>query len=64
MVAGGHNTTTPYSRNYPPMVSWDSVSKDNFKNSAFKYLKVIACDIQNTYLTEKCHEKIWTMSGP
>ena len=27
-------------------------------------LKVLACDIQNAYLTAKCREKIWTRAGP
>ena len=27
-------------------------------------LQVIACDIQNAYLTANCHEKIWTYAGP
>ena len=27
-------------------------------------LKVLPCDIQNTYLTAKCREKIWTIAGP
>ena len=24
----------------------------------------MACDIQSTYLTANCHEKIWTYAGP
>ena len=27
-------------------------------------LDLLACDIQNTYLTAKCREKIWTISSP
>ena len=27
-------------------------------------LKVLSCDIWNTYLMAKCHEKIWTRAGP
>ena len=27
-------------------------------------LDILACDIQNTYLTAQCHEKIWTVAGP
>ena len=31
---------------------------------ALNVLQVMACDIQNAYLTENCHEKIWTYVGP
>ena len=27
-------------------------------------LDILACDIQNAYLTAKCREKIWTIAGP
>jgi hypothetical protein len=27
-------------------------------------LKVMACDVQNAYLTADCREKIWTVAGP
>ena len=31
---------------------------------ALNGLKVMACDIQNAYLTADCREKIWTIAGP
>ena len=31
---------------------------------ALNGLQVMACDIQNAYLTVNCHEKIWTYAGP
>ena len=27
-------------------------------------LDILACDIQNAYLTAVCREKIWTRAGP
>ena len=32
--------------------------------AALNGLQVMACDIQNAYLTANCHEKIWTYAGP
>ena len=32
--------------------------------AALKGLDILACDIQNTYLTEKCREKIWRIAVP
>ena len=32
--------------------------------AALKNLKVLACGIQNAYLTAKCREKIWTIAEP
>jgi Reverse transcriptase (RNA-dependent DNA polymerase) len=32
--------------------------------AALNDLKVMACDIQNAYLTADCREKIWTRAGP
>ena len=34
------------------------------KLAALNGLGVLACDIQNVYLTAQCREKIWTVSGP
>ena len=31
---------------------------------ALNGLDILACDIQNAYLTAKCREKIWTIAGP
>ena len=63
MVAGGHNITTPTSLTYSSVVSRDSV-RISLKISVLNYLKVIAFDIQNAYLTVKFREKIWTAAEP
>ena len=62
MVAGGHNTTTPSSLTYYSVVSRYRV-RIALKFSAVNYLKVLAYNIQNGYLTEKCRENIWTVVG-
>ena len=63
MVAGGHMTTTPASLTYSSVVSRDSV-RIAFLIAALNDLKVMACDIQNAYLTAKCREKVWCRAGP
>ena len=35
-----------------------------FNISALNELDIMACDIHNSYLTEHCREKIWTLVGP
>ena len=32
--------------------------------AALNGLDLLACDIQNAYLTAKCREKIWNIAGP
>jgi hypothetical protein len=63
MVAGGHMTSTPSSLTYSSVVSRDSV-RIALTIAALNDLKVLACDIQNAYLTAPCREKIWTVAGP
>ena len=62
IVSEGNNTTTPSNLTYSSVVSQDSARID-LKISALNYLRVITCDIQNVYLTTKCREKIWTVTG-
>ena len=63
-VAGGHTTEVPESIiTYSSVVSRDSV-RLAFTIAALNGLKVMACDIQNAYLTADCREKIWTIGGP
>ena len=62
-VAGRHTTETPTSLTYSSVVSRDSV-RIILLIAALNGLQVMACDIQNTYLTANCHEKIWTYAGP
>jgi hypothetical protein len=62
-VAGGHTTEVPSSLTYASVVSRDSV-RIALTIAALNGLKVLACDIQNAYLTADCREKIWTHAGP
>lgn len=63
MVAGGHMTETPSTLTYSSVVSRDSV-RIALMIAALNDLKVLACDIQNAYLTAPCREKVWTIAGP
>ena len=62
-VAGGHKTEAPASITYSSVVSRDSV-RIALTIAALNGLEVLACDIQNAYLTAPCREKIWTKAGP
>ena len=62
-VAGGHTTETPMSLPCSYVVFRDSV-RIILLIAALNGLQVMACDIQSAYLTENCHEKIWTYAGP
>ena len=62
-VAGGHTTEVPSTLTYVSVVSRDSV-RIALTIAALNDLKVMACDIQNAYLTAYCREKIWTRAGP
>ena len=62
-VAGGHTTDTPACMTYASVVTRDSV-RIALTIAALNDLKILACDIQNAYLTAECREKIWTRAGP
>ena len=62
-VAGGHTTETPSTLTYSSVVSRDSV-RIILLVAALNGLNIMACDIQNAYLTAGCLEKIWTIAGP
>ena len=62
-VAGGHTTDVPATLTYASVVSRDSV-RIALTIAALNDLQVMACDIQNAYLTADCREKIWTRAGP
>ena len=63
-VAGGHTTEVPDSIiTYSSVVSRDSV-RIALTIAALNGLQIMACDIQNAYLTADCREKIWTVGGP
>ena len=63
LVAGGHTTDAPTTFTYSLVVSRDSI-RIALTVAALNELEVMACDIQNAYLTADCHEKIWTQAGP
>ena len=48
---------------YSSVVSRDSV-RIALTIAALNELKVLSCDIQNSFLTAKTREKIWTRAGP
>ena len=62
-VAGGHTTETPSTLTYLSIVSRDSV-RIILLVVALNGLNIMACDIQNAYLTADCREKIWTIARP
>ena len=62
-VASGHTTETPTSLTYSSVVSRDLV-RIILLIATLNGLQVMACDIQNAYLTANCREKIWTYVGP
>lgn len=62
-VAGGQMTDVPSTLTYASLVSRDSV-QTALTIAALNDLKIMACDIQNAYLTTDCREKIWTRAGP
>ena len=63
MVAGVHTTENPAALTYASVVSRDSV-RIALTIAALNDVKVLACEIQNAYLTAKCREKIWTIAVP
>ena len=63
LVAGGHTTDPPSSLTYSSVVSRDSV-RILLLIASLNDLDILACDIQNAYLTAECREKIYTIAGP
>ena len=63
LVGGGHMTTAPTSITYSSVVSRDKM-RIALTVAALNGLDILACNIQNAYLTAKCREKIWTIAGP
>jgi hypothetical protein len=62
-VADDHKTKTPTTMTYSPVVSTDSVCIALII-AALNDLDIMACDIQNAYLTADCRKKCWTAAGP
>ena len=63
LVAGGHMTDTPAVMTYASVVSRETVCIA-LTVVALNDLEVKTSNIQNTYLTAPCEEKIWTTLGP
>jgi hypothetical protein len=63
-VAYGHKTKTPAAMTYSLVMSRDSVCIA-LMIAALNDLNIMACDIQNAYLTPAdCREKYWTAARP
>ena len=62
-VADGHKTKTPAAMTYSSVVSRDPVCIA-LTIAALNDLDIMACDIQNAYLTADCREKCWTAAQP
>ena len=62
-VAGGHTAETPSALTYTSVVSRYSV-RIVLTFAALNGLNVLACYIQNAYLTAQFREKIWIVAGP
>ena len=62
-VADGKNTKTPEAMAYSSVVSRDSVWIA-LPISSLNDLDVLDCDIQNTYMTADCRERVWVIAGP
>ena len=63
LVGGGHTTTAVASITYSSVNSRDSV-RITLTIASLNDLDILACDIQNAYLTALCRENIWTRVGP
>ena len=63
LVVGVHTTTAPASITYLSVVSRKSV-RIALKIAALNGLEILACCIQNDYLTAKYREIKWTTEGP
>ena len=63
LVAGGHTTAIPETMTYSSVVSRDSV-RIALTIAALNGLDILACDIQNAYLSAPCREKVYCIAGP
>ena len=62
LVAGGHVLDAPSSATYSSVVSRDSV-RIALLVAALNGLDILACDIQNAYLTAPAREKVYIIAG-
>ena len=63
LVGGRNPTTAPASITYLCVASRVSV-RIALTIAALNGLDILVCDIQNSYLTVKCRDIIWTTAGP
>jgi hypothetical protein len=63
LVANGNETEEPAALTYSSVVSRDSV-RIALIIASMNQLEILACDIQNAYLTADCREKVYVMTGP
>jgi hypothetical protein len=63
LVANGNETEAPATLTYSSVVSRDSV-RIALTIASLNQLEILACDIQNAYLTADCREKIYIIAGP
>ena len=63
LVADSSRTETPAALRYSSVVSRDSV-RIALLVASLNDLQLLACDIQNAYLTADCREKIYIIAGP
>lgn len=61
-VGNGHKTVTPSSVTYSSMVSRD-LARIILMIAALNEFEIEVADIENTYLTAQCREKIWMYGG-
>ena len=62
-MVGGHTTNASVPITYLSLVSRDSV-RIALTIATLNGLEILACDIQNDYLTAECMELILTTAGP
>jgi hypothetical protein len=63
LVANGNQMETPPTLTYSSVISHDSVWIA-LLIAALNDLKLLACDIQNAYLTADCCKRIYIKAGP
>ena len=63
LVGKGHTTTAPVSITYSSVVPRDTV-RIALTIAALNGFDILACDIQNAYLTAVCKEKSLDQGGP
>jgi Reverse transcriptase (RNA-dependent DNA polymerase) len=63
LVAGGHMTGEPETSSYSSVVTRESV-RIGFLLAAVDGVRMLSCDIGNTYLNADTNEKVYTIAGP